>query len=204
MQCHVLICAPNNPDSFEHNQLASPLLRLPAELRNKIYDLLVFEDNYRLACRPRADGERFIRVMGISHPRALAKTCRQLHIEYPRFIITIEDLASHELKPYMLGKPAQSPITTLRLKFFEHRALYGKSLERGQLATVKALPKLESLWLMVMTRFDEANIAENWDMIEYHCGYPIMNDRRAWEKKVRMQVYYVRPDITVKFEYLWK
>jgi hypothetical protein len=104
----------------------------------------------------------------------------------------------------MLGKPAQSPVTTLRLKFFEHRALYGKSLERGQLATVKALPNLESLWLMVMTRFDEANIAENWDMIKYHCGYPMMNDRRAWEKKVRMQVYYVRPDITVKFEYLWK
>ena len=68
-------------------QSQSPLLRLPAELRNRIYELILYRpDGFKIAPAPhgwmtRLQNSSFSLLRSFRHPLALALCCRQLRHE---------------------------------------------------------------------------------------------------------------------------
>jgi hypothetical protein len=63
------------PSSTQNNAEQSPLLQLPGELRNKIYDLVLSNKGYRLNGNGRAFNDRK------KYSLALLRTCRQIQAE---------------------------------------------------------------------------------------------------------------------------
>lgn len=68
--------------SAQHNS-SSPFLRLPAEIRNQVYNYVIGGTVYRLRDTQRCGKARYLDTYGFywSEEIALSQTCRQLHHE---------------------------------------------------------------------------------------------------------------------------
>jgi hypothetical protein len=81
------------------NNLASPLLRLPAEIRNQIYEHVFFEGMCDLSSIHRGGRDRVVVLELGEHVAALSEVYKQLHAEAAvvRFAINTFDFGSNNL-----------------------------------------------------------------------------------------------------------
>lgn len=72
----------------------SPLKKVPAEIRNRIAELALFQE---IEVKQQKDSTRFIRVGNSAqkHPFALAQACRQLHTETYKMFYSVADFIIH-------------------------------------------------------------------------------------------------------------
>jgi hypothetical protein len=138
--------------STARNAIASPLLRLPAEIRHEIYAYVASVGTYKVDSFDGPTGPDFY----ISGPGpswlGLLHTCRQIYAEasaLPYALNTFRLVPHHAWYPWVtqLAK-LRNPITTLRLEIDWFRLCPGRG------GSFEALPHLQKLQVQLMTEFD--------------------------------------------------
>jgi hypothetical protein len=194
--------------STERNQHLSPLLKLPAELRNKIYDYLssieTSQGNYIAIRTPNA--------------RALSRVCRQLHSGYAAFPYTFRSPSLYyglskdrSTESFAFGEAICPLIRALRYELPSTRAWrhtpnhtpHDCSMfmaEIHTLQTLATLPNLTILHLIMraakygMGRLQPTSYSEE----------EMTKDIQTWKGKARGEVCDRTNIEDVSFEYIWE
>lgn len=110
-------CQANAPISSLRNAHDSPLLRLPAEIRNRIYEYALYVRTLRTS--------RSGHIQGYHHLHALPHTCRQLKEETALLIFSLNSITFNKpvIDACALRLTAQQvgAVSRIRLKFIVRR-----------------------------------------------------------------------------------
>jgi hypothetical protein len=117
-------------NSTERNQIDSPLLRLPGELRNRIYEYALDGRIWHIGYRERDGCPRYhvgvIKATEVSDACSLLRVCHQTHAEahhLPLSLITYNSLYAHYLRAWFADRGSRmasaATIPSLQACYFE-------------------------------------------------------------------------------------
>lgn len=110
-------------NSMDRNARASPLLRLPAELRNRVYEYVLYKGTYWFNRERATTSKRPIEIVPrIANRLSLLRVCRQTYAETALLPFSLNTFCVrartvHDCLPILLKPVQRHAITKLRLPF---------------------------------------------------------------------------------------
>jgi hypothetical protein len=186
---------------LERNARESPLLRLPAELRNRIYDLVLYEGDYNFAShfyiKDDQDQDDFLNFEGfkvdpkVPNRLGLIRTCRQLYAETVLLPFSLNTFVfrTHAMQYFFDSKTTMAQSRAIRAielhlaisdgsiflahpKYTPMGATRESQVDRYTVSFCTALPGLASIYVRV-SKYD----GHTWN--EYPPGYDREKARNA-------------------------